>query len=327
MPQILVEHLYKEFPIPVRGKGVKGMVKSLFSPARRILKALDGISFSIEQGELVGYIGPNGAGKSTTVKILSGILVPTRGRCEVNGIIPWKDRIAYVKGIGVVFGQRTQLWWDLPVRESFDLIKDIYRMTKPEFTTSFDELCALLDLEPLLPTPVRLLSLGQRMRCEIAASLLHRPAILFLDEPTLGLDALSTLAIRSFIKKINEERKVTVLLTTHNLDDIEALCRRIMVINKGKIFLEGTIRDLREKVTDERRMIVDVGDNAGFTPHDRLRIISREGQRFVLQFLPSEISVTEVITHITTHHVIRDIFIQPLPIEEIIARLYREHGE
>ena len=327
MDQITVENLQKEFRVPIRKKGFRGMIKSFFSRKHTILKALDGISFSIKKGELVGYIGPNGAGKSTTVKILSGILVPTAGTCMVNGMVPWKERIAHVRRIGVVFGQRTQLWWDLPVRESFDLIKDIYRLKKADYDSSLEELCTLLSLVPLLSTPVRLLSLGQRMRCELAASLLHRPEILFLDEPTLGLDATSTLAIRGFIQKINKHQKVTVLLTTHNMDDIEALCRRIIVINKGKIFLEGTLDALRNKITDERRIIVDFGDNTEMIRDDRIRIISKDGQRLVLHFYPSEISAAEVITHITTKHTIKDIFIQPLPIEEIIARLYKEQEE
>ncbi|MBN2441644.1 MAG: ATP-binding cassette domain-containing protein [Spirochaetales bacterium] len=327
MSQIIVENIKKEFRVPHREKGMAGAIKSFFSRKYTIRKALDGISFSIKKGELIGYIGPNGAGKSTTVKILSGILVPTSGICRVNDIIPWKDRIKHVGKIGVVFGQRTQLWWDLPVIESFDLIKDIYKIKQHQYRQSFEELCSLLTLEPLLKTPVRLLSLGQRMKCEIAASLLHSPDILFLDEPTIGLDAMSKLAVRNFIQKINTEKKVTVLLTTHNMDDIEALCRRIILINNGTLFLDGTIGDLRNKITEERRLIVDLADNQELKPENNVRVISRNGQRFILHFMPSKISAAEIIKQITAQHDIKDIFIQNIPIEEIIARLYKENNE
>ncbi|MCW8965205.1 MAG: ATP-binding cassette domain-containing protein [Candidatus Pacearchaeota archaeon] len=327
MSQIIVENIKKEFRVPYREKGITGTIKSFLSHKYTIRKALDGISFSIKKGELVGYIGPNGAGKSTTVKILSGILVPSSGTCRVNDIIPWKDRIKHVGRIGVVFGQRTQLWWDLPVIESFDLIRDIYKIKQNHYRHSFEELCSLLTLEPLLKTPVRLLSLGQRMKCELAASLLHNPDILFLDEPTIGLDAISKLAVRNFIQKINTEKKVTVLLTTHNMDDIEALCQRIILINNGTIFLDGTIIDLRNKITEERRLIVDLADDQILKPEKNVRIISQNGQRFILHFKPSEISAAELIKRITTEHDIKDIFIQNIPIEEIIAQLYKENNE
>jgi ABC-2 type transport system ATP-binding protein len=325
MPHIIVDNLKKEFRIPKRDKGFTGALKSILTRKYEILKALDGISFSIKKGELVGYIGPNGAGKSTTVKILSGILLPTSGNCMVNGIIPWKERIRHVSRIGVVFGQKTQLWWDLPVIESFDLLKDIYKIEKPLYQQSFEELCTILEITQLLKTPVRLLSLGQRMRCELAASLLHRPDILFLDEPTIGLDAVSKLAIRKFIKEINSERNVTVLLTTHNMDDIEAICHRIIVINKGKLFLDGTIGDLRNRITDERRLIVDLADQNDRIKEENIRIVSRNGSRFVLRFNPSDISAADLIKNITTNHKIVDLFLESLPIEEIVAQLYKDN--
>jgi len=323
MPQILVENLKKTFRVPVRDKGFIGAVKGIVIRKYKTMKALDGVSFTINKGELVGYIGPNGAGKSTTVKILSGILLPTDGTCHVNGIVPWKERIRHVSRIGVVFGQKTQLWWDLPVIESFELLKDIYKIEKKIYTGSFDELVTMLDIQSLLQTPVRLLSLGQRMRCELAASLLHKPDILFLDEPTIGLDAVSKLAVRKFIKKINLDRDVTVLLTTHNMDDIEALCSRIIVINKGKIFLNGTIRDLRNKTTDERRLIVDLAGPGEQIREEHVRIISKNGGRYVLGFDPSEISAADLISRITKTHKIVDIFIESLPVEEIVAQLYK----
>ena len=212
MPQIVVEDLTKTYRIAQRPAGFGGALRALARPQSRTITALGGVGFALEQGELVGYIGPNGAGKSTTVKILAGILVPDNGRCEVMGRVPYRERIAHVRRIGVVFGQRSQLWWDLPVVDSFDLLRDIYAVPPSQYAAGRAELTAMLDLAPLLDVPVRQLSLGQRMRCELAASLLHAPDILFLDEPTIGLDAVSKLAVRAFIQKLNRERGVTVIL-------------------------------------------------------------------------------------------------------------------
>ena len=208
--------------------------------------ALDSLSMNISENSIFGFVGPNGAGKSSTIKILSGILTPDSGTCLVNGRVPWKDRIRHASQIGVVFGQRTQLWWDVPVADSFDLLKDIYRIDPALYRKNRDELTELLDLSQLLRTPARQLSLGQRMRCEIAASLLHSPKVLFLDEPTIGLDAVSKLAVRSFIRRLNETRRITVILTTHDMQDIEALASRILLIGKGKILLDGTLDDIRQ---------------------------------------------------------------------------------
>jgi ABC-2 type transport system ATP-binding protein len=226
MSHILVEDLSKTFFVSERTSGLFGAIRGLVQRQTREVHALKGVSFSLQQGELVGYIGPNGAGKSTTIKILSGILVPSGGTCVINGRTPWKDRIQHVGRIGVVFGQRSQLWWDLPVMESFDLLRDIYRVPPCEYRQTCDEMIDLLDLESLLFTPVRQLSLGQRMRCDFAAAMLHKPDILFLDEPTIGLDAVSKLAVRKFIKMLNQTHQVTTILTTHDMDDIEALCDR-----------------------------------------------------------------------------------------------------
>ena len=242
---ITMEHVCKSYRIAKRNAGFKEACKALFNREYEVIHALRDVSFTIHDGEMVGYIGPNGAGKSSTIKILSGILTPDSGTVLVNGRVPYKNRIAHVREIGVVFGQRSQLWWDVPVIDSFELLKDIYSIPQPVYQQSLEELTELLDLKELLRSPVRQPSLGQRMRCEIAASLLHRPRILFLDEPTIGLDAVSKLAVRDFIRKQNREHKTTVLLTTHDMQDIEALASRIILIGKGEILMDGTLKDIK----------------------------------------------------------------------------------
>ena len=238
-------NICKSYRVTRRNSGFGNAVKSVFKREYSIINAIDNISFSIGDSEMVGYIGPNGAGKSTTIKILSGILTPDSGTCLVNGQVPWKDRKEYVRQIGVVFGQRSQLWWDIPVMDSFELLQAIYSIPASKYRNKLDELTQLLNLEELLKTPTRQLSLGQRMRCEIAASLLHEPKLLFLDEPTIGLDAVSKIAVRDFIKKMNEEHKTTVILTTHDMQDIEAITNRVILIGKGQKLLDGTLEDLR----------------------------------------------------------------------------------
>lgn len=235
----------KTYRVARRESGLGNAVRSLFKREYNTIHAISHISFSIDNGEMVGYIGPNGAGKSSTIKILSGILIPDSGTCLVNGQVPWKDRKEYVRQIGVVFGQRSQLWWDIPVVDSFELLQSIYSIPAPRYRSKLDELTQLLHLEEILKTPTRQLSLGQRMRCEIAASLLHEPKLLFLDEPTIGLDAVSKIAVRDFIKKMNEEHQTTVILTTHDMQDIETITRRVILIGKGQKLLDGTLEDLR----------------------------------------------------------------------------------
>ncbi len=243
---ITMEHVCKSYKIAKRDAGIKAALKSLFYREYESIHALNDVTFTIGDGEMVGYIGPNGAGKSSTIKILSGILTPDSGTVLVNGRIPYKDRIRHVRDIGVVFGQRSQLWWDVPVIDSFELLKDIYTIPEPQYRQSLEELTELLNLKELLRSPTRQLSLGQRMRCEIAASLLHRPRILFLDEPTIGLDAVSKLAVRDFIIRQNNIHKTTVILTTHDMQDIEALANRIILIGKGQVLLDGTLDDIRK---------------------------------------------------------------------------------
>lgn len=242
---ITMEHVCKSYKIAKRNAGFGAACKAFFHREYEVIHALHDVSFTIQDGEMVGYIGPNGAGKSSTIKILSGILTPDSGTVLVDGITPQGNRIRHVREIGVVFGQRSQLWWDVPVIDSFELLKDIYSIPDKTYRQSVDELTELLSLSELLRSPTRQLSLGQRMRCEIAASLLHRPRILFLDEPTIGLDAVSKLAVRDFILKQNETHGTTVILTTHDMQDIEALTNRIILIGKGKILMDGTLAEMK----------------------------------------------------------------------------------
>jgi ABC-2 type transport system ATP-binding protein len=322
MPHITVENLVKTFKVAERQAGMLGAIKGLAYRKVKTIRALDGISFKIEPGELVGYIGPNGAGKSTTVKILSGILVPDSGKVDVLGRVPWKQRVANVKEIGVVFGQRTQLWWDLPVIESFELLRDIYSVPEESYRRSRDEMIDLLDLKPILDTPVRQLSLGQRMRCDLAASLIHSPSLLYLDEPTIGLDAVSKLAVRDFIRTLNRERGVTVILTTHDMDDIESLCERVMVIGSGRILSDGTIHDLRAHVTNERRLVVQLVDSRERVEDPDATFIRREGDRVHFSFDPDTVPAAVLIERLSSKYGIRDLLIENPPIEEIIRDLY-----
>ncbi len=326
MPQIVVEDLVKTFAVAERRSGLWGAVRGVVRRKLRQVEALSGVGFEIEAGELVGYVGPNGAGKSTTIKILSGILVPDSGRCEVLGYVPWQQRSAYVGRIGVVFGQRTQLWWDLPVIESFDLLRHIYRVPEAAYRAARDELIEMLEISPLLATPVRQLSLGQRMRCDVAAALIHAPPLLFLDEPTIGLDASAKLAVRDFVGRLNRERGVTVILTTHDMDDIEALCRRVIVIGDGRILVDGPLEALRGHGLSERRLTLDLVDEHERVADPAVRLIGREGARVRLAFDPAEVSATELISRLTARHAVRDLFVENPPIEEVVARLYQRNG-
>lgn len=242
---IEVSNLCKTFRVSRRDGGFGAAVKGLFHREYEYIHALQDVSFSIGEGETVGYIGPNGAGKSSTIKVLSGVLTPDSGSCTVAGRTPWKERKAHARDIGVVFGQRSQLWWDVPVIDSFELLRDIYAIPQQEYSTTLEELVELLSLSEIIRTPTRMLSLGQRMRCELAASLLHNPKILFLDEPTIGLDAVAKVAVRSFIQNLNQRHKTTVLLTTHDMQDIDALTKRIILIGKGRILWDGALEDLK----------------------------------------------------------------------------------
>lgn len=329
MPQIEVRGLAKTFRVAERRPGLAGAFRGLFHRRMRDVHALGGIDFDIERGELVGYIGPNGAGKSTTIKILAGILTPTAGTCRVDGLTPWRDRRRHVSRIGVVFGQRTQLWWDLPVIESFDLLRDIYRVPPATYRANRDRLIALMDLEPLLDVPVRQLSLGQRMRSDLAAALLHGPSLLFLDEPTIGLDAVSKLAIRDFVRELNRDREVTVLLTTHDMDDIEALCERVMVIGNGRILADGSVDALRRRVRNERVLVVDY-DSASeaamlAAEGEGVRLVERDASRVRIAFDPERLPAATLIGKLLAQGTPHDLFIEHPPIEQTVAELYAEH--
>jgi ABC-2 type transport system ATP-binding protein len=327
MAQIRVDQLTKTYRVAERRPGLGGALAGLVHRRHRIVTALDRASFSLDRGELVGYIGPNGAGKSTTVKILAGILVPDSGSCLVLGRTPWSQRRDHVAHIGVVFGQRTQLWWDLPVIESLELLQAVYRVPPAQYRERSLRLIEKLDLGAFLDTPVRQLSLGQRMRCDLAASLLHGPEILFLDEPTIGLDAVSKLAVRDFIRELNREHGTTVILTTHDMDDIEALCSRIMVIGDGRLLSDGSLPDLRARVSRERRLIVDLEQEETELDLPPARVIARDGHRVHLSFDPEAMSAAELIGRVTARYAVRDLFVENPPIEELIAQLYREHGQ
>ena len=255
---IVMKNICKTYKVAKRNAGFKEAARSFFRREYETVQALDHISFTVQDGETVGYIGPNGAGKSTTIKILSGILTPDSGECLVDGRTPWKNRIDHVAQIGVVFGQRSQLWWDVPVIDSFELLRDIYSVPPAAYRDKLDELTGLLDLGELLRTPARQLSLGQRMRCELAASLLHSPKILFLDEPTIGLDAVSKIAVREFIVKRNQTHNTTVLLTTHDMQDIEAITKRIILIGKGRLLLDGSLEDIRRGGEDIDKTVAEL---------------------------------------------------------------------
>lgn len=322
---IEVKNLSKSFKVAERNGGIGSAVKSLFNPKYKKVQALQDISFNISPGEIVGYIGPNGAGKSTTIKIISGILVPDSGTCNILGYTPWKDRVNHVKNIGVVFGQRSQLWWDVPVIDSFNLLKDIYSIPEDNYKNNLELLTDTLELSTLLYTPVRQLSLGQRMRCEIAASLLHDPKILFLDEPTIGLDAVSKIAVRNFIKTINKEKKITVILTTHDMNDIEALAERIILIGKGKILLDGSLSDLKNRFNNNKTLTVDFQESNQAINIPGTSVLSRSKESALLCVDLEKIKVSEVIGRLSEKFDINDVSVNHRPIEEIIVELYKEY--
>lgn len=326
MSVISVRALTKQYRYTRRRRGFAGALKGVFAPDIATVRAVAGISFEIGEQERVAIIGPNGAGKSTTLKMLSGILEPSAGEAEVLGFVPWRERRQLAYKIGVVFGQRSQLWPELPARDSFALLKRIYDQDDKSFAERRDRLVARFGLGGLLDQPVQCLSLGQRMRCEIAAALLHAPSILFLDEPTIGLDAVSKLALRDFVKTLNREQGVTVILTTHDMHDIEALAERVIVIGHGRILRDSSFDAMRADFQGERRLIVEFAEDAGESDLAGARRVSHEGRVVEYAFDPRSVPSHELINRITAAHAVADIRIEDPKIEEVIARFYTLHG-
>ena len=325
MSYIVVDGISKSFKVTKRNSGLKSALKSFFKREYTIINAVKDVSFSIEKGEIVGYIGPNGAGKSTTIKMLCGILLPTSGNIKVNGMNPFADRRKYVSNIGVVFGQRSQLAWDIPAEDTFDLLKDIYNIKDNEYQKRKKELVQLLDIEDVIKKPVRSLSLGQRMRCEIVASLLHDPKILFLDEPTIGLDAKSKKIVRDFILKINKEKKVTIILTTHDMTDIDKLAKRIILIGKGQILYDGSLDKLKSKYGSYKSITVTTQEQV--KEIELKGVISKKktdtGYNFIID--SNLITISEFINYLSNNYTIIDLDIDNEDIEEVILKLYQDY--
>ena len=323
MAQITLEGISKRFTVYERENGRRNP----FARKRRVVEALKSVGFSIERGEMVGYIGPNGAGKSTSVKIMGGILTPDEGECRILGRTPWREREQHVRHIGVVFGQRSQLWWDVAVLDSMELLRDIYGLSQTDFETRLAELSEQLGLGDLMKTPARQLSLGQRMRCEVAAALLHRPDILFLDEPTIGLDAVSKLQLREFLLRENRERGVTMLLTTHDMADVEALCSRVMVIGRGQKLYDGGLEDLRRRYDPLGRLEVTLSRSADIQAGARVQGVVRmervDGKIYAM-YDPEAAPVYRVMADLAQTLPVQDIQPSRRNVDEIIADMYRE---
>jgi ABC-2 type transport system ATP-binding protein len=323
---IEVEELRKTFQVPVRRAGRMAALRTLLAREYRGVDAVDGVSFQLQAGEMVGYLGPNGAGKSTTLKMLTGILVPSGGRIVVDGRVPHRQRVEHARRIGVVFGQRTQLWWDLPTIESFELLRHVYRIPLERWRANLAVFDELLELGPFLETPVRQLSLGQRMRADLAAALLHDPAILFLDEPTIGLDVVARERIREFLQRINRERGVTIILTTHDLGDVERLCRRVVLIDHGHVIYDGDLERLRERFGRWRTLVVDLASGESGPPAvaiEGAEVARAEGPRVWLRFDRREMTAAELITTVAARYPVRDLTVEEPEIEAIVRDIYR----
>lgn len=333
---IYVDKLRKEFKKTIKDPGLKGSIKSLFKPKSEKVVAVSDISFDVAEGEILGFIGPNGAGKSTVIKMLTGILTPTSGTCTINGKNPTENRKSYVKEIGVVFGQRTQLWWDLPLRETYGVLKEIYEVPEDSYKKRMAFLNEVLELDSFITSPVRTLSLGQRMRADIAASLLHSPKVLFLDEPTIGLDVVVKDNIRKAIEYINRQEKTTVILTTHDLADIELLANRIVMIDKGSNVFDGTIGELKSKYGQIRELCFEtdspnVAQALGYEKHfgfgeDELSL-EAEGKTVKVRFNSSVVPVSDMLSYTLDKINVSDISVKDADIEEIIRRLYKQGVE
>ena len=319
-----MKNVYKLFRVTERRPGLWGSVQNLVWPRYREVRAVDGVSFTLQRGELVGYLGPNGAGKSTTIKMLTGLLVPSGGEVIVNGFVPWRDRARYVARIGAVFGQRTTLWWDLPVIESFELLQPMYRVPRDRFRRSLEEFVALLDMEEFLQTPVRSLSLGQRMRADLCAALLHEPELVFLDEPTIGLDVVAKERIRQFIRYIHQQHGVTVLLTTHDLADIERLCERLMILDHGRLLYDGSLGDLNHRFESDWQVVVtfdEVYEEISLPGFQPARL---DSLRAIYAFDHRRVAAAELIQALLQRYRIADLEVRRPPLEETIRRIYEE---
>lgn len=321
---IQFNNICKNFKISAKKK-TKNFLKNLFLRDHKTIEALKDVSFEIEEGDIVGYIGPNGAGKSTTIKIMSGILTPTSGECNIMGFTPWKNRKQYVKNIGVVFGQRSQLWWDVPIIDSFELLKDIYKIPDKEYNETLNELIETLNLKELLNRPLRQLSLGQKMKCELAGSLLHRPKILFLDEPTIGLDAVTKLSVREFIKDINKKWGTTIILTTHDMSDIEALTNKIILIGRGQILYKGSFTAIKHKYDNIKVIEVEFKQEYKNIKFDGYEVVSHNKNMAVLKNLPTTtFHTTDFINEISKKYEVVDFSVKSISVDEILAKLYAE---
>ena len=333
---IYVDNVTKEFKKVVKEPGLKGSVKSLFSRKYDVVKAVDDISFHVPKGEILGFIGANGAGKSTTIKMLTGILTPTSGTVKINGQIPYKNRKKYVKEIGVVFGQRTQLWWDLPLIETFSVLKEIYEVEDSAYKKRMGFLNEVLELDDFIKSPVRTLSLGQRMRADLAASMIHNPKVLFLDEPTIGLDVAVKNNIRKAITQINEQEKTTIILTTHDLNDIESLCKRIVMIDRGKLIYDGSLAEMKTKFGSfiEVNMSLSEGDKldekqmvSDFLVAPENMKVNVNKEKATVIFNSDLISIADMLEYILKHTNLKDISVSDVNIEEIVCRMYGKEGE
>ncbi len=324
MNLITVNQLYKYFQVNERQAGLLASLRGLVWPRRRTIKAVDGISFQIQQGELVSYLGPNGAGKSTTIKMLTGLLTPTSGDINIAGFVPWRDRTRYVGEIGAVFGQRTTLWWDLPVIESLELLQFIYQVPAQRFRQNLAEFRRLLDLDAFIERPVRGLSLGQRMRADLCAALLHNPRILFLDEPTIGLDIVAKERIREFIQYINQQRGVTVILTTHDLSDVEKLSERVLIIDHGRLLYDGSLDTLRARFGGKRLLVVDFAQGYANYAVEGARVCAVDGHRVTYEFERNELTASELISRVSERFRIHDLEVHEPEIEETIRRIYEQ---
>ena len=325
MPPIInVINLQKHFKVYKHHRGLWGALRNLVTHEYTLVRAVNSISFQIQPGELVGYLGPNGAGKSTTLKMLAGLLVPSGGEVWVNSRIPWRQRQAHVATIGAVFGQRTTLWWDLPVIESLDLLQHIYKIPTNRFHQNLAEFRQLLELDPFLHTPVRSLSLGQRMRADLCAALLHDPTLLFLDEPTIGLDVVAKERIRQFIRHINQECGTTIILTTHDLSDVEKLCERVMIIDRGRLLFDGALATLRSRFGGNRELVVDFAEDYESVEVEGAQVATRNGSSVTYHFERDTITASELIGRLSARYRILDLAVREPDIEATIRRIYEE---